>query len=100
MHDPLSRATRTLRRKLSRREAAEHALLFRHHVSQWRTWAVLAPEHLLRRGLLREECLQALDLSELGQRPHSGPLLYEQLFGYPAERFLRLARAFLEEEAL
>lgn len=46
--------------------------------SQWRTWIGLFPFVLLRHLLHGRQQLQAVTLARLDQRPHGGPLYYEQ----------------------
>jgi len=100
LHHPIPRRVRTLTRTLPAGLAIRHALLFREHRSQWRTWLGLLPGHLLERVVLRRERFQALDLSALGARPHAGPLLYEQRLGTCWESFERSTRAFREQHGL
>ena len=50
-----------------------------------------------RRVLLRRERIQSVGLSRLRERPHSGPLLYEQLFGLEYDRFRSAAAGFVAE---
>jgi hypothetical protein len=81
-------------RRLAAGEAWRHALLPARYPSQWRAWAGLWPEHLLKRGLLRREVLLSVDTRRASERPHDGPLLYERRTGWTYEAFRSAAAAF------
>lgn len=66
--------------------------------SQRRTWTGLFPGFLYRRTIVRTEALRRFSLKRVRQRPHSGPLLYERMFGVPAERVLKAGMAILDPE--
>ena len=84
------------RRTIGFRDGLRFAMLPRHYRSQRRSWSGLFPETFLRLGLLRHELMRRLDVARLHTRPHAGPLLYEQRFGFPHERFADAARPFIE----
>lgn len=82
-------------RRLRLREAIRAALLVRHYASQRRSWLGLFPELFIKTVVLRREVLRPVDVTRLRSRPHDGALLYESRFGYPHERFIAVADAFI-----
>jgi hypothetical protein len=100
MHKTLPGPQRSYQRTLPLREGLRHALLCLQFRSQWRSWIGLFPEHLLQRGLLRRERLQTTSLTALLERPHSGRLLYERIFGFSYETFYEEAESFLRPEGI
>jgi LmbE family N-acetylglucosaminyl deacetylase len=75
--------------------ALRHCLLWTHYRSQRRTWLGLAPEQIVRRGLLRREYLTQVRPQALRERPHRGRLLYEALMGFSYDDFRAAAEPFL-----
>jgi hypothetical protein len=92
---PLPGTPRVRQRRLPAGLALRHGLLCLGFPSQWKTWIGLFPEFFMRRALQRVDLLQAVDPARLGGRPHSGPLLYEQLQGFPYETFREHMDCFL-----
>lgn len=58
-----------------------YAISCRAYPSQWKTWLGLFPEAFVRRAILRREALVRMDDTRFRQRPHTGILLYERMFG-------------------
>jgi LmbE family N-acetylglucosaminyl deacetylase len=64
------------------------SLLCWRYPSQRRTWLGLFPGFFFRRIVLRSERARRIEISRLGERPHTGQLLYERMFGTSASRLL------------
>lgn len=88
------RGPRRFVRRLPAGLAWRHTLLCLRYRSQRLTWLGLFPGLALQRGLRRRETVLPVALEAVRARPHPGPLLYEQLFGFRYEDFRSAADAF------
>jgi LmbE family N-acetylglucosaminyl deacetylase len=84
--------TRCLRYSLTRGYGL--AMFCWRYRSQRRTWLGLFPESFLRRMFVRRECVNRFDTQRVQGRPHSGPLLYEWMFGTNWSEFDEQSRDF------
>ncbi|MFS2137378.1 hypothetical protein ACCD07_15375, partial [Duganella sp. Dugasp56] len=83
---PTARAARA---RWGGRPRPRHLARLLRYPSQWRTWLGLFPFvlwHYLRHG---SQQLQPVALTRLDQRPHAGPLYYEQRRFYTYEEMRR-----------
>ena len=65
--------------------------------SQWKSWIGLWPFVLLHYLFRGTEVHQTLNLQRMDQRPHPGPLLYEQRGFYRFDQFVISAKSFIEK---
>jgi N-acetylglucosamine malate deacetylase 1 len=72
------------------------AFLCRFYPSQLKTWIGLFPGAFMERVLLRREAVARSDAARLSERPHSGELLYERMFGFRYADFARDIRPLVE----
>ncbi len=83
------RAGEILRRRLTLGEALLPVRAIAAYPSQRSTWLGLGPGLAVRAVLGREERLRRAQPERLRERPHSGALLYETLFGVASADVMR-----------
>jgi LmbE family N-acetylglucosaminyl deacetylase len=85
------------RRTISLREGWKIFRLTWIYRSQRRAWLALSTGAAIQLLLWRREVMRRVSLERLTQRPHRGPLFYEQRFGVAHEEFAAKAGAFIEK---
>ena len=66
----------------------------RFYKSQWKTWMGLLPGFLLHFLFKSNDSIQKINIERTKQRPHSGKLLYERMFGISFDEFMKITNSF------
>ena len=93
--DPITENGPVVRVGLSAKQWLDYAASIRFFGSQARTWAGLWPSMFLTFALRGGFGYQNLNPERIHERPHSGPLLYERMYGVSYDEVRRAGDVFL-----